>query len=107
MKLKTIEAVYAHSLVTEEEKQALADKNHEIRTKLYDGVWHVTFTKVNGESRTMPCTLDSKLMPPPVLVEFHKTKVYNPETLSVWCTDKSQWRSFRVSNVSGMVKDES
>jgi hypothetical protein len=32
--------------------------------------------------------------------EFHKTRLFKPETLSVFCTDKSEWRSFRVANVT-------
>ena len=59
----------------------------------------VTFTKVNGEIRTMPCTLKSELLPPQQLKEHHKTKVIDYKTLSVWCTDKNEWRRFRVSNV--------
>lgn len=59
----------------------------------------VTFTKVNGEKRTMPCTLDTKQMPPIAVNEHHKTKLYKPEVMSVYCVDKDAWRSFRVENV--------
>jgi hypothetical protein len=79
-------------------------RNREIRDLLAHGVCEVTFTKVNGESRTMPCTLDSSLLPPQPLKEFHETRLYKPETLSVWCVDKSEWRSFRVANVTRIVK---
>ena len=82
----------------------LDSRNREIRTMLYDGVYEITFTKVNGELRTMPCTLDSSLLPPQPLKEFHETRLYKPETLSVWCVDKSEWRSFRVANVTRIVK---
>lgn len=58
----------------------------------------VTFTKVNGEIRTMPCTLDSKKLPAAPVKESKKTP--NSDTLSVWCVDKNEWRSFRVMNVT-------
>lgn len=58
----------------------------------------VTFTKVDGELRTMPCTLQDI----PVVVKENaekKTKKPNLENMSVFCTDKQQWRSFKVNNV--------
>ncbi len=82
------------------------DRNHEIRNMLRHGVCEVTFTKVNGEVRTMPCTLDPMLLPPEPLKEYHETRVYKPETLSVWCLDKMEWRSFRVANVTRIVRTQ-
>ena len=79
-------------------------RNREIRDLLAHGVCEVTFTKLNGELRTMPCTLDSTLLPPQPLKEFHETRLYKPETLSAWCVDKSEWRSFRVANVTRIVQ---
>ena len=79
-------------------------RNREIRDLLAHGVSEITFTKINGEIRTMPCTLDNTLLPPQPLREFHETRLYKPETLSVWCVDKSEWRSFRVANVTRIVQ---
>lgn len=87
-------------------EEQLHEKNREIRELLYKGVYEITFTKVNGEIRTMPCTLDSTLLPPQPLKEFHETRVYKPETLSVWCLDKMEWRSFRVANVQKIVRTQ-
>ena len=56
----------------------------------------VTFTKVNGETRVMPCTLKEDLVPK---VEHKGTKKPNESVVSVWCLDKKEWRSFRVDNV--------
>lgn len=81
-------------------------RNHEIVTMLRNGVCEVTFTKVNGELRTMPCTLDPMLLPPQPLKEYHETRVFKPETLSVWCLDKMEWRSFRVANVQRIVRTQ-
>jgi hypothetical protein len=68
---------------------------------LHTGECVVEFTKVNGELRTMPCTLKAELIPPAPVVEGKtpKEKKPNPDVLSVWCLDKKEWRSFRVANV--------
>ena len=62
-------------------------KNHECT---------VTFTKVNGETRVMPCTLKEDVIPK---LEPNGTKKLNDAVVSVWCLDKKEWRSFRVDNV--------
>lgn len=64
----------------------------------------VTFTKVDGEERTMSCTLRTDALPVQEVNESRKTRLYKPETLSVWCLDKNQWRSFRVMNVTSVCK---
>jgi hypothetical protein len=71
---------------------------------LHTGECVVEFTKVNGEVRTMPCTLKADLIPPaPVKIlaegEIPKVKKENSEVISVWCLDKKEWRSFRIANV--------
>lgn len=80
----------------------------ELAEQLRTGVFTVTFTKVDGTVRTMPCTLDESIIPSaPVHVtnsdnpiDFPKVKKENPAVMSVWCTDKREWRSFRVANVT-------
>jgi len=73
----------------------------EIVAMLQAGVCEVTFTKVNGEIRQMPCTLKGELLPAVDANKLHeeKTRKSNPDNLSVWCTDKNEWRSFKVANV--------
>ena len=75
-------------------------RNQEIRDLLVHGVSEVTFTKVDGTVRTMPCTLRSAAMPVRAVNEHHQTRLYKPETLSAFCLDKNEWRSFRVMNVT-------
>ena len=41
-----------------------ADRNAWFRKLLTYGVYDITFTKVNGETRVMPCTLDPRRLPP-------------------------------------------
>jgi len=64
----------------------------------------ITFTKVDGSVREMPCTLRTEAMPLKEKIVHHSTKPYNPEVLSVWCLDKQEWRSFRVMNVTNVRK---
>lgn len=72
----------------------------EIVSLLEQGICTVTFTKVNGELRHMPCTLKADLLPDLVTESnTNKKKTPNPENLSVWCTDKQEWRSFKIANV--------
>jgi hypothetical protein len=73
----------------------------EIVALLQAGVCEVTFTKVNGEIRQMPCTLKSELLPvvDSSKLNEEKTRKQNPDNLSVWCTDKNEWRSFKIANV--------
>lgn len=75
------------------------ERNSWFRSFLHTGVFEITFKKVDGTERVMPCTLKPDALPPKALNEHHQTRLYNPEALSVWCVDKQEWRSFRVMNV--------
>jgi hypothetical protein len=72
---------------------------NELKELLKNNRCEVTFTKVNGEVRVMPCTLMESELPAQPATATTETKV-NEETLSVWCLDKKSWRSFRVANVT-------
>ena len=54
----------------------------------------------------MPCTLDPAVLPPAPVVEGKTPKPHKPETISAWCTDKNEWRSFRVANVTKVVRPQ-
>jgi hypothetical protein len=81
-------------------------QREELITALKNNVCTVTFTKVNGEVRVMPCTLKEELIPgvKPLLetiVEANvPVEVIVKPTISVWCTDVSSWRSFRFDSVT-------
>lgn len=62
-------------------------------------VMKVVFTKVNGEERTMNCTLHHSVLPEKYISEDIIKKKENPDTLSVWDIDKDGWRSFRLESV--------
>ena len=83
------------------ERNRMKLTKEELLQKLRDRICEVTFTKVNGETRTMPCTLRADLVP----AYERKTPVKEATakesaTISVWCTDKNAWRSFRVDSVT-------
>jgi hypothetical protein len=59
----------------------------------------VTFTKVDGTTRSMPCTLQAELLP---LAINESTKKVNPDVMQVFCTDLQAWRSFRLENVQSI-----
>jgi WYL_2, Sm-like SH3 beta-barrel fold len=79
----------------------------ELKELLHKHVVEVTFTKVDGSVRIMPCTLMESLLPPAPAhvsgtdnpIDFPKVRKVNEANLSVWCTDKNEWRSFKVDNV--------
>jgi hypothetical protein len=83
-----------------------------LRTLLLENQCIVEFTKVNGELRSMPCTLKAEFIPDPTPApnfanpqDPPKVKKENPDVMSVWCLDKQEWRSFRIANViSAKVK---
>ena len=76
----------------------------EIVSILSQGVHTITFTKVDGTERTMPCTLDASLLPV-VLTENEDKRVprkLNSDTLRVFVTDINEWRSFRIENLKSI-----
>jgi hypothetical protein len=72
----------------------------EILNLLQNNDCEVTFTKVDGSVRVMPCTLRADALPPQKekLTEA-KPKAKNNSVISAYCFDKGEWRSFKVANV--------
>ena len=67
----------------------------------------VTFTKVDGTTRTMPCTLREDIVPPATRADpasQRKVREISDAVMVVYCTDKQAWRSFRVDNVTEVVE---
>ena len=84
------------------EQVNIEEKRKEISDMLHNSICEVTFTKVNGETRVMPCTLKAGIVPVVERKEGSEPKKQSPDTMSVFCTDKNQWRSFRVANVTNV-----
>jgi hypothetical protein len=70
----------------------------EIVDLLHNNNCEVTFTKIDGSVRVMPCTLRPEALPAQ-LTESKKTKATNDKVISAYCLDKQEWRSFKVANV--------
>lgn len=70
------------------------NRNEMIET-LTNNVVNVTFTKVNGEKRTMRATLR-----PEVLPETKNSHSVNEDIIPVWDLENASWRSFRVDSVT-------
>lgn len=72
-----------------------------LRDMLRSGVCEVTFTKVNGDLRTMPCTLKPDMLPPQVIVEGEekRERKVSDTSLAVFVTDIAEWRSFRLDSI--------
>lgn len=68
----------------------------------------VVFTKQDGSTRRMRCTLREELIndePVRDTPPEHKRKV-NEDTCVVWDLDKKDWRSFRVDSVIDFLSPE-
>ncbi len=75
----------------------------EMINELQNGIREIEFTKVNGETRVMKCTLDPSIIPAATKedpLSQKKVRAVSEEVLPVWDVDKEQWRSFRVENVT-------
>lgn len=60
----------------------------------------VTFTKADGETRRMQCTLQDTVIPTPVVAEGTAKKKPNPDVCVVWDINQSAWRSFRWDRIT-------
>jgi len=80
------------------ESMKLTQRTFALRELLINNECQVIFTKVDGTKRVMPCTLDPKRLPTAKVTESKKEKTVNDQVMSVFCTDKNEWRSFRIMN---------
>lgn len=73
----------------------------ELKLLLQQHILEIVFTKINGETRVMLCTLMPERLPPRPVTEsaVDKKEEKSGPTVSVFCTDINQWRSFRFENL--------
>ena len=76
----------------------------DMKTTLLENVCDVRFTKVDGTTRDMRCTLKEDLLPEPVAsdTEINRNRKPNDSVQVVWDLDKKAWRSFRIDSVLEM-----
>ncbi len=70
-----------------------------LKSKLQKGKVEVTFTKVDGTTRVMNCTLNEKFIPKSDHEVGESTKKKNDDVQVVYDLDKQAWRSFRAAFV--------
>jgi hypothetical protein len=71
---------------------------NELSEKLRNGILEVSFTKADGSSRVMKCSLMEQFLPP-MMGESETTTKDNPNVLAVWDIDNKGWRSFRINSI--------
>jgi hypothetical protein len=79
----------------------IANRKKMLKSFLSHNKVQVTFTKVNGDTRIMNCTLNEDLIPVKLDKSVYepKNKADNPNTIAVYDLDKNAWRSFRIENI--------
>jgi len=73
------------------------DEKLNLKELLKSNVVQVTFWKVNGQQRTMNCTLQTTFLPESV--EKEETRKESDTSLAVWSVDDDGWRSFRWESI--------
>ena len=79
-----------------------SERRAQLTEMLIEGIVEVTFTKLSGETRTMPCTLRPGIVPPAKAEDPASQKAVreiNEAVMVAWCTDKQEWRSFRLDKI--------
>ena len=79
------------------------------KEELYDllkkEVVEVTFTKLNGEERKMPCTLIESFLPPAKKddpITQKKVREVSDKVIAVWAIESKGFRSFRYDRVKNV-----
>jgi hypothetical protein len=78
----------------------IATRFKEIQDIMWEHQCEVTFTKVNGDTRVMSCTLMKDALPQRDANTLHETRLHDSNCLNVWSLDSCDWRSFRTANVT-------
>jgi len=90
--------------MTKEETQFETEEGRKwLQKQLQTGTVTVTFTKKDGETRVMTCTLEESAIPeqhrPKPLAEGQELRKRSDSNLSVWDVNAEGWRSFILANV--------
>lgn len=77
----------------------------ELYELLHNEIVEVTFTKLNGDERVMPCTLIENYLPPakkddPITQE--KVRKVSDAVVAVWAVESNGFRSFRYDRVKAV-----
>ena len=72
---------------------------NDIVSRLQRETLEVTFEKVDGTMRTMKCTLIPNYLPEEYRGKAPMLTEVAPTSISVWDTEASSWRAFRLDSV--------
>lgn len=98
---KILSLITMNTNVSKENEMFNYDK---VLDQLRSNVLQVTFNKVNGEQRVMPCTLQTDYMPELSESKVNQVKDFsvNKSVIRAFAIDKQSWRSFRVDNITAI-----
>jgi len=68
-------------------------------------VVEVTFTKLNGDERVMPCTLIENMLPPAKKddpMSQKKIREISDKVVAVWAIESNAFRSFRYDRIKNV-----
>ena len=72
---------------------------------LKNNIVQVTFTKLNGDERVMPCTLYEGMLPPAKKddpITQKKVREISDKVIAVWAIESKAFRSFRYDRVKAV-----
>ena len=75
----------------------------ELYERLSQNEVRINFTKVNGEERTMVCTLDQSLIEECPSEYSMENSPEDSGRMNVWDLEKHEWRSFLIENVNWVM----
>ena len=107
-----MELEYINSCATEHYEGLDADKQRDyLKSMLAEDILRVTFTKKNGDSREMYCTLQAEFIPEHKKYFSENTSIRKKslEVLAAFDMEKADWRSFRMDSITAfeIVREES
>jgi hypothetical protein len=77
----------------------------ELYSLLKNEIVEVTFTKLNGDIRKMPCTLIESFLPPAKkddAITQKKVREISDKVVAAWAVESNGFRSFRYDNVTAI-----
>jgi len=77
----------------------------ELYNLLKNEIVEITFTKLNGEERVMPCTLQESFLPPAKKddpLTQKKVREISDKVIAVWAIESKGFRSFRYDRVKNV-----
>jgi len=77
----------------------------ELYNLLKNEIVEVTFTKLNGDERKMPCTLIESFLPPAKkddAITQKKVREISDKVVAAWAVESNGFRSFRYDNVTAI-----